>query len=59
MALRRGLISQDIAVKSKIIAQTCTFVNSTLGKYSYVLREIFQIMRIEQYLPGKERMGPE
>ena len=47
LKLRRSLISQDISVKSKIIAQTCTFVSSTVGKYSYVLREILQMMRIE------------
>ena len=34
-------------------------MNSTVGKYSYVLREILQMMRIEQTIPGKERMGPE
>jgi hypothetical protein len=29
-----------------------------LGRYSYILREIMQMIRFEQTLPGTERDGP-
>jgi len=33
-------------------------VTVLMGRYSYILREIFQMLRFEQTLPGTEREGP-
>ncbi len=42
-----SLIDEDNQEKLKLIAQASTFVETLMGRYSYILREIFQIVRLE------------